>query len=70
MRLTVLGLRRGGTWLDREVRYATPIVVAALKQGLTRFGRFAVAASHTGAEIARSLTSELRERTRRFLTAR
>jgi hypothetical protein len=63
-RLTVLGLRRGATWLDREVRHATPIVVAASERGLTRFGRSTVAASRTGAEIARSLTSELRTRSR------
>jgi hypothetical protein len=64
-RLTVLALRRSGAWLDREVRHVTPIVIAASERGLARLGRSTVAASRTGAEIARTLTSEMRERSRR-----
>jgi hypothetical protein len=63
-RLTLLGLRRGAAWLDREVRHVTPIVLEASERGLARFGRFTVAASRTGAEVARSLTADLRQRER------
>jgi hypothetical protein len=63
-RLTVLGLHRGAAWLDREVRHVTPIVVATTERALARLGRSTIAASRTGAEVARSLTSELRGRTR------
>jgi hypothetical protein len=63
-RLTVLGLRHGAAWLDREVRRVTPIVIAATERALAQLGRATVAASRSGAEIARSLTSEMRERAR------
>jgi hypothetical protein len=63
-RLTVLGLHRGAAWLDRELRRVTPIAIAASERAIARLGRATVTASRTGAEIARSLTSEMRERTR------
>jgi hypothetical protein len=64
-RLTILWTRRGGAWLEREVRRTTPIVLAATERGLTRAGRATGAASRAGADAARTLGSEMRQRSRR-----
>jgi hypothetical protein len=64
-RLTLLWTRRAGVWLEREVRRTTPIVLAATERGLTRAGRLTGAASRAGADAARTLGSDLRQRNRR-----
>jgi hypothetical protein len=65
VRLTILWTRRGCVWLAREVRRTTPIVLAATERGLTRAGRLTGAASRAGADAARTLGSEMRQRSRR-----